>query len=497
MLYFNIRDNRLNVKIKAIKRRLTKLIFADLFFLYIFLPVCLILYFICKNLTWRNLVLVVFSLVFYAWGEPLCVFLLMFSAFVDYLNGRIIDKHRGKLGAKLALAASLIINIGLLVVFKYSGFLVENFNLLTGLSIPVPNIALPIGISFYTFQTVSYTIDNYWGKVQTQKSYMRFLMYVSLFPQLVAGPIVRYATVEQEINCRQTTLADVSEGISRICLGLGKKVLIADNLSSLVTGLFGDAANGYAQLEGLSVAGTWFGAAAVGLWYYFDFSGYSDIAIGLGRIFGFKFEENFKHPFMCRNITQFWQRWHISLGSFFRDYLFYLPIFGKRRQYFNLFLVWFCTGLWHGASWNFVIWGLYWGVFILIETKIGKKRLKKWPALLTHIYSKLVIIIGFGIFYFENFPSLGRFFKNLVGAGGNKLIDATTETLIAQYIFLFAAAVLFSFPIIDSLKKLANKCQASYVLMNTAAVAVNAALLIASSIMLVTSTVHPFLYFRF
>lgn len=473
------------------------MIFADLFFLYIFLPACIILYFISKNLKWRNLVLIVFSLVFYAWGEPVCMLLMMFTAFVDYLNGRLIDRYRGKVGAKLALAGSLVINLGLLIVFKYSGFLVENFNLLTGLSLPVPDIDLPIGISFYTFQSLSYTIDNYWGKVKTQKSYARFLMYVSLFPQLVAGPIVRYATVENEISSRTTTLADVSEGISRICIGLGKKVLIADNLSTLVTSLFGEASDGYAALSGLSVAGTWFGAAAVALWYYFDFSGYSDMAIGLGRIFGFKFDENFKHPFMCRNITQFWQRWHISLGSFFRDYLFYLPIFGKRRQYFNLFLVWFCTGFWHGASWNFIIWGLYWGVFILIESKIGKKRMKKIPALITHIYSKLIIIIGFGIFEFESFDSLGRFFKNLVGAGGNKLIDATTETLILQYIFLFAAAIFFSFPIIDAIKKLASKWQLSYNLVSGAGVVINAALLVMSSIMLVTSTVHPFLYFRF
>lgn len=473
------------------------MIFADLLFLYIFLPACLILYFVSKNLVWKNLVLIVFSLVFYAWGEPICVCILVFSALVDYINGRVIDRYRGKIGAKLGLAASLIINLGLLFVFKYLGFFIKNINYVTGLNIPDPGIELPIGISFYTFQTISYTIDCYWGKVQTQKSFMRFLMYVSLFPQLVAGPIVRYATIEQEINFRKTTLADISEGISRICVGIGKKVLIADNLSVLVTGLFGDASGGYSALNGLSAVGTWYGAIAVGLWYYFDFSGYSDIAIGLGRIFGFHFDENFKHPFMCRNITEFWQRWHISLGTFFRDYLFYLPIFGKRRQYINLFLVWFCTGFWHGASWNFIIWGLYWGAFILIETKIGKKRLKKWPALLTHIYSKLVIILGFGIFYFESFDSLGLFFKNLVCAGGNKFIDATSETLMLQYILLMAAAVFFSFPIIDFIKKLASKFKLSYYVVNSAGVVCNAAILVLSSIMLVTSTVHPFLYFRF
>ena len=316
------------------------MVFADLFFLYFFLPVCLICYFITRNATIRNVVLIVFSMIFYAWGEPVWVSILCVSALVDYCNGRVIEKHPEGWQAKLALAWSLIFNLGLLFGFKYTGFFVENLNHFAGMNIPVPHIKLPIGISFYTFQTISYTIDCYWGKVKPQKSPLKFLMYVSLFPQLVAGPIVRYSVIAEEIEDRKTTINDISEGFSRIILGLGKKVLIANSLSTVVTALFGDADNKYASIDSLSVLGTWYGAILVGLWYYFDFSGYSDIAIGLGRIFGFHFDENFKYPFICKTISEFWQRWHISLSSFFRDYVLYIPIFGKRRKYGGLFLVW-------------------------------------------------------------------------------------------------------------------------------------------------------------
>ena len=396
-------------------------VFADLFFLYFFLPVCLICYFITRSTAIRNAVLVVFSLIFYAWGEPVWVSILIVSSLVDYINGRVIEKHPEGWQAKAALAWSLVFNLGVLFGFKYTAFFVENLNNWFGLGIPVPNIVLPIGISFYTFQTISYTVDCYWGKVKPQKNFGRFLLYVSMFPQLVAGPIVRYSVIGEEINERKTTAKDISDGFSRIILGLGKKVIIANNLSTIVTALFGSASNGYENIKTLSVAGAWLGAILVGLWYYFDFSGYSDIAIGLGRIFGFHFDENFKYPFICKTISEFWQRWHISLSSFFRDYVLYLPIFGKRRKYGGLFLVWFCTGLWHGASWNFVFWGLYYGMFIFFEMLIGKKRMKKMPVPLAHIYTKLVIFIGFGIFYFENLGSLGTFFKALVGANGNKL----------------------------------------------------------------------------
>ena len=406
-------------------------------------------------------------------------------------------KHPEGWQAKAALAWSLVFNLGVLFGFKYTAFFVENLNNWFGLGIPVPNIILPIGISFYTFQTISYTVDCYWGKVKPQKNFGRFLLYVSMFPQLVAGPIVRYSVIGEEINERKTTAKDISDGFSRITLGLGKKVIIANNLSTIVTALFGSASNGYENIKTLSVAGTWLGAILVGLWYYFDFSGYSDIAIGLGRIFGFHFDENFKYPFICKTISEFWQRWHISLSSFFRDYVLYLPIFGKRRKYGGLFLVWFCTGLWHGASWNFVFWGLYYGMFIFFEMLIGKKRMKKMPVPLAHIYTKLVIFIGFGIFYFENLGSLGTFFKALVGANGNKLTDTVTQHLFMNNIWLFAAAVLFTMPVIPKIKEKALSAKGTAYFMQSAGILCNAAILVLSSVLLVNTTNNPFLYFRF
>lgn len=473
------------------------MVFADLFFLYGFLPVCLILYFISKNITYRNIVLVAFSLVFYAWGEPVCVFLLIFSAFLDYCNGLLIDKYRDKLGAKLALAASLVINLGLLGFFKYSGFLVDNINALFNTHIAHPTNKLPIGISFYTFQTISYTIDCYWGKVKTQKNFGKYLMYLSLFPQLVAGPVVRYSVIEESIDNRKTTIEDFSVGFSRIILGLSKKVIIANNLSTVVETLCGNSSVGYGVLANQSVAGTWLGAITIALWYYFDFSGYSDIAIGLGRIFGFKFNENFNYPFVCKNITEFWQRWHISVGSFFRDYLLYLPIFGKRRPYFNLFLVWFSTGLWHGASWNFIIWGLYYGIFIFIEQKIGKKRMKKIPMVLTHIYSKIIIVIGFGIFHYESFSALGNYFKALVGVNGGGLIDSVTKVTFMNNIWLYLLAVVFSMPVVPKLKEVMSRAKGTAVLSNSVGVLLNAGLLVLCSLLLVDTTNNVFLYFNF
>lgn len=467
------------------------MVFADLFFLYIFLPLCLIFYFACRKIEYRNAVLIVFSLVFYAWGEPKVVFLLILSTIVNWLLGLVIDKYRDKLGAKLAVAGSLVFSLGLLVVFKYLGFIVENLNLILPFELTVPNITLPIGISFYTFQIISYILDCYWGQVKVQKNYFKFLLFVSLFPQLIAGPIVRYSVVEKEISDRKTTVTDLSEGACRFMIGLAKKVILANNLWAIVEDFFGG------DISGLSVFGTWYTVIVYALYVYYDFSGYSDMAIGLGRIFGFHFDENFKHPFICRNIAEFWQRWHISLGSFFRDYLLYVPICGKRRKYLNLFLVWFCTGLWHGASWNYIIWGLYFGAFILIEQLIGKKRMKAIPTVITHIYSKIVIIIGFGIFYFEDFKQLGNFFKNLVGANGNALTDTVALTSAVNNCFLLAAAIVACFPIGALIKKAFDKTSATVAVGQISKVVYCLGLLVVSSLLLVDATSNPFLYFRF
>lgn len=423
--------------------------FADLFFMFVFLPLCFGSYFLCRSLKAKNTVLIIFSLIFYACGEPIKILLFIGSAFLNYLFARIIDANRGKKIAKTAIVLTLLFNFGMLGVFKYTNFTIENINFIFGTSIPLTKIALPLGISFYTFQIVSYVIDVYWEKVPVQKRFHKLLLYISLFPQLVAGPIVRYQTVADEIDDRRTTLKDAYEGLARIIIGLSKKVLLANNLNLLVNACFGE---NNAALSDASIGMTWLGIIAYSMQVYFDFSGYSDMAIGIGRVFGFHFDENFRHPFMCRSISEFWQRWHISLGSFFRDYLLYIPIFGKRRAVLSLFLVWFTTGLWHGASWNYVIWGLYFGVFIFIETKIGKKKLKNAPTLLMHIYNKLVIIIGFGIFKFENASDLIDFFKNLVGANGNEFVSGIIPA-VKPYLFIFLVAFIACFPIVPYLKK--------------------------------------------
>ncbi len=423
------------------------MIFADLLFLFAFLPICFILYFAFKSINVKNYILIAVSLVFYSFGKPIYILLFLASVVVNYLLAFAIDKYREAGYAKIFIALDLFYNFGMLGIFKYTDFLIDNVNGVFGTSIPLQNIALPLGISFYTFQIASYVIDVYWEKVPVQKKFHKLLLYISLFPQLVAGPIVRYQTVAEEIDNRKTTIIDAFEGGIRIIIGLSKKVLLANNLNTLVEKCFGN------DISEASVVATWVGVIAYSMQVYFDFSGYSDMAIGIGRIFGFHFDENFKHPFMCRSISEFWQRWHISLGSFFRDYLLYVPLFGKRRAVMSLFLVWFTTGLWHGASWNYVIWGLYFGVFIFIETKIGKKRLKQAPTLLMHVYNKLVILIGFGIFKFENISDLGNFFKSLVGANGNEFINQTFNDAFVQYLFVFIIALIACFPIVAFLKK--------------------------------------------
>lgn len=473
------------------------MVFADLFFIYFFLPICLLCYMLAKKLETKNTVLIIFSLIFYAWGEPLWILLLLFSSVFNWFIGLMIEKYRETSGAKLAVAAGISIDILLLIIFKYSAFIVENINAVSGASIPVPQITLPIGISFYTFQAISYVLDCYWETVKVQHQYKKFLLYLSLFPQLIAGPIVRYSVVEDEIDNRSTTMNDLCEGALRVIVGLAKKVIVANNLWVIVDAFFGK------DITGLSVLGTWYTVIAYSLYVYFDFSGYSDIAIGLGRMFGFHFDENFTHPFACKTIAEFWQRWHISLGSFFRDYLLYVPIFGKNRKYLSLFLVWFCTGVWHGAAWNFILWGLYFGFFIFFEQKLGKKRIKKWPIWWKHIYSKLVIIIGFGIFYFEDLSQLGQFFVNISGismiANGAPFTDPITFSSFRNNLFLIAAAIIASLPVLPKLKSyfLESRNDAVYAIGRIGSVTICIGLLIVLSIMLVDATNNVFLYWRF
>ena len=473
------------------------MVFSSLFFVYFFLAITLAAYFLCKKIKAKNTVLVIASLVFYAWGEPLWVGLLVFSAFLNWAAALLIDKYRGGKGATVIAGIAILIDLAFLIVFKYSGFIVENINGLLHTGIPVPQIVMPIGISFFTFQAISYVLDVLWETVPAQKKYARFLLYLSLFPQLIAGPIVRYSVIEKEITSRTSTPADISEGAMRAIVGLSKKVILANNLSAIVTQFFGT------DITNLSFLGTWYGVIIYSLYVYFDFSGYSDIAIGLGRMFGFHFNENFNYPFICKTISEFWQRWHISLSSFFRDYLFYMPIFGRPRKYLNLFLVWFCTGMWHGASWNFIFWGLYFGIFIFIETLIGKKKLKKWNKIWTHIYSKLIIIVGFGIFYFTDLSQLGRFFANISGismlTNGNAFTDLMTRNSLLNNLFLIIFAIVASMPLLPKIKYFFFEWgnNTVYAVGKVAGTVACCALLIICSILMVDNTNNPFLYFRF
>ena len=480
------------------------MVFADLFFIYFFLPLCFLCYFLARSIPAKNTVLLVFSLIFYAWGEPVWVLMLVAYAYVNYKAGIVIGKFLRRKGgqrtAKITLIVSIILDIGVLGIFKYSGFFIENLNALLHTSMHVPQIRLPIGISFYTFQTLSYTIDCYRGTVRVQRSFRSFLLYVSMFPQLVAGPIVRYQTIADEIDRRSVSLADVSDGISRIVLGIGKKVIVANTVGAIVSGCFGSRESGYTGVSSVSALGAWFGAACVALQYYYDFSGYSDIAIGLGRMFGFHFDENFNYPYVCTSITDFWRRWHISLSTWFRDYV-YIPLGGNRRglprQCFNIMVVWALTGFWHGASWNFMLWGVYFGVLLLLEKLWLLEKLRRLRPWVRHAYALVCVTLGWGIFHFDNMAALGKFFRALLCLNGNPISSPVTRSLFSANFLLLAAAVLFATPVIRGLKKRAAESAGSYYLCRSAGIVLNLAILAVSSMLLVNNTNNPFLYFRF
>lgn len=472
------------------------MVFSNLFFIYLFLPLNLILYYAVPNKTWKNVVLLLFSIFFYSWGEPVWVFLLMLTAFLDYTWAKCIEyfnltgQQRRK---KIALIASLVFDLGMLGVFKYSGFVVENINLLTGLSLPVPQIALPIGISFYTFQTISYVLDVYRGQVAAQKRYYKYLMYLSSYHQLVAGPIVRYSDVAAEIENRTVSAQDFSEGITRFCLGLTKKVVVA-NVAGSLAGNYLDA-----NLASLSVAGAWFGVLLYTLQIYYDFSAYSDMAIGLGRMFGFHYHQNFNYPYIAKSVTEFWRRWHISLSSFFRDYV-YIPLGGKyRHQIFNICVVWFLTGLWHGASWNFILWGVFYGALLIVE-KLGLlKVLEKIPSVFSHLYLLFLTLIGWTIFYTTDLGKLGGYFGVMFGLSGNALSDPQLSITFMNNLFWLIAAVLFCMPITQLVKRWAQAQRSEGVRAGISIVnaIMNVMLLFVCTAMLVGDSYNPFLYFRF
>jgi alginate O-acetyltransferase complex protein AlgI len=440
----------------------------------------------------RNAVLVTFSLIFYAWGEPVYVFLMLGSVVVNYLAGRIIDSQESH--RKAALAVGIAVNLLILGTFKYAGFFAQTL-CDAGLTVPIPKISLPIGISFYTFQSISYLVDIYRREAPVQRRFVNLLLYISMFPQLIAGPIVRYEIVALEIKDRRVTPYDFVEGSYRFLIGLGKKVILANQLSEISDQFLAN------NLDNLSTTGAWVGIAAFTLQIFFDFSGYSDMAIGLGRCMGFHFAENFTHPYCCRTITEFWRRWHISLGSFFRDYV-YIPMGGNRRhQALNIFVVWFLTGMWHGASWNFIIWGVYFGIIVTLE-KYTLLKIKRFiPSVLLHCYSMLLVIIGWGIFYFDDFGKMTRFFEIGFGQAAT-LHDFTVESALLDNFWLWVVGIIFCLPVYDTVARLSRRVFRRQTTLKKNLVllprlSVSAVLLLVSVALLVGATNNAFIYTRF
>ena len=392
------------------------MVFSSTEFLCFFLPIVLMLYYLCRrNRTLSNVVLTVMSLLFYAWGEPTFVLVMLASIFINWLAARVIDGNRERPRArKLALIAGLVLDVGMLAVFKYLSFFVRNLNGAFSLNLPDPQLALPIGISFFTFQAISYIVDVYRGHGEAQKHFLGVCLYISFFPQLIAGPIVRYETVAAEIKGRTETLDDFTEGARRFMVGLSKKAILANSLALIVDSIFA------LSPEKVSVAMSWYAAIAYLMQVYYDFSGYSDMAIGMGQMLGFHFPENFNYPYTAASVTEFWRRWHISLTTWFREYL-YIPLGGSRkgtwRTVRNIFLVWFCTGFWHGASWNFILWGLHFFVWLMLEKYLLRDFLQKLPSWLRHFYTLVVVFVGWGVFAMEDLTVCVRYFKTCFGSG--------------------------------------------------------------------------------
>lgn len=482
------------------------MVFSDLFFLFAFIPAFALCYIIASLIDkrrqsvattskclMRNITTVAFSLIFYGWGEPIYVFLMIVCVLLNYLSGLGIDRFEGK-KRKQALVIGLILNITILGIFKYAGLIASTLNAI-GIPVHIPTIALPIGISFYTFQSISYLVDVYRKEAPVQRKFGNLLLYISMFPQLVAGPIVRYDSIAREINDRSTNAQDIADGVFRFMIGLAKKVILANQLGEIADQFL---LNG---LNNLSTAGAWIGAIAYGFQIYFDFSGYSDMAIGMGRCMGFHFNENFNHPFCATSISDFWRRWHISLGSFFRDYV-YIPLGGNRNhQIRNIIIVWALTGLWHGASWTFMLWGLYFGLILVLEKYTLMRFIERVPRVVLHTYSFLMITISWGIFYFDTIDAMGTFFKSFVGCS-NTASDIAEQSAIWGNFWLWAAAIIFSMPV---RKFVADK--SAYLLRNnpttlsyvelTSRIVVSLLIIITSVALLVGATNNAFIYTRF
>ena len=463
------------------------MLFTSISFLYYFLPLVLIIYFIVPR-KYKNLILFIFSLLFYFYGEPKYIFLMLLEIFVAYIGAILVDKYK----SKDIFIFIIFIHILLLVIFKYTDFIIEIFNNVFNFNLKLFNISLPIGISFYTFQIISYIVDVYKGKVKVQKNFLKLATYISLFPQLIAGPIVRYESIEKELDDRKETFEDFSYGVRRFVIGLFKKVLIANILGELITK--------FNLIDERSVLLYWIFSISYMLQVYFDFSAYSDMAIGLGRMFGFHFLENFNYPYISKSITEFWRRWHISLGTWFRDYV-YIPLGGNRVNKIkflrNIIIVWLLTGIWHGASLNFCIWGLFFGIMLIIEKFSFNKYLEKIPSLIRRIYVLFIVMISFIIFGSSNMNDAFNTIKGLFGFNKEVFINNYTIYYLKNYLFVLILAILLSTPLIKKLVlKLKKNCFIKKLFDILEIVSIPIILVIVTSY-LIDNSYNPFLYFRF
>ena len=466
------------------------MLFSSIPFLYYFLPAVILFYFIAPKAL-KNSVLLIFSLAFYAWGEPKYVFLMLATVGVNYILGILIEKFKGHFLSKLFMLLSVTASLAVLGFFKYADFFAENFSIITGLPVKALNIALPIGISFYTFQILSYTVDVYRGDAPAQKNPITLGTYIALFPQLIAGPIVRYSDVEKQLSQRQHSFSMASEGIRRFILGLSKKIILANTL--------GEMCDVFTNSPDKSVLFYWLYAICYMLQVYFDFSGYSDMAIGLGKIFGFDFYENFRYPFISGSISEFWRRWHISLGSWFRDYV-YIPMGGSRvkktRLFLNIFTVWFLTGFWHGAEWNFIIWGLFFAVLLTLEKYFLTQRLKAHKVA-AHIYVLFFVSISFVIFSASDLSEAIGKVGGLFGGGNIPFISKSFIFNLRNYFFVIIAGIIAATPLLKILIEKLNQNKKTATIISYLEIPVLLFLLIVSTAFLVDGSFNPFLYFRF
>lgn len=466
------------------------MVFSSFTFLFVFLPLVLFTYFIVKKRNYRNITLLIFSLIFYAWGEPIYVLLMLVSIIVNYFIALKIEKS-SKNKRKL-MVADVIFNLAIIGFFKYGNFIIQNINLIFHSDISQMQLGLPIGISFYTFQILSYVIDVYKRKVPAQKNIINLGMYITLFPQLIAGPIVRYETIADEIENRKETFDQVYSGIRRFIVGLAKKVLIANQMALIADTIYGG------DISSTGTVSLWIAAFAYTLQIYFDFSGYSDMAIGLGKVFGFHFLENFNYPYIAKSITDFWRRWHISLSTWFRDYV-YIPLGGNRvgklKWLRNILIVWILTGLWHGASWNFILWGLYYGILLILEKVFLGKVIEKLPKILQHIYTLFFVIIGWVIFRIEDFSQIGIIIQKMFVWQSSGVLDNIILNFdIFSSLPYAIIGIIACMPIVPKIKE---KMRNSGILYSTATNVIVYSMFIISICFLLSATYNPFIYFRF